>query len=240
MAYQLKDMNSSLKLLFTGYLIIIAVGYCVSIGQILLTNGMADGKLDLSVDDIVYSFHGNRSGSLLENKLNGSMKNRLPDKERIEIIQWIRSGAKESAFAPRIQEIFSRYCVSCHNSVASSIIPDFTLFDNIKKRSLSNHGTSFAALTRISHIHLFGIAFIFLSVGVIFTFSASLPLKLKNFIIVMPYLFLGVDVLSWWLTKLEPLFAWAVMLSGGGLVILFVLMWTVAIYEMWFMPNSIP
>jgi hypothetical protein len=44
--------------------------------QIILTHGMADGKLGVSVDDIVYSYYGNRSGSKLEAKLNGSMKDK--------------------------------------------------------------------------------------------------------------------------------------------------------------------
>jgi hypothetical protein len=49
----------------------------------------------------------------------------------------------------------------------------------------------------------------------------------------MPYVFLAIDVSSWWLTKIDPHFAWLVMVSGVGLILTFMLMWTVAIYEMW-------
>jgi hypothetical protein len=51
--------------------------------QIMLTHGQSDGKPGLSIDDVVYSYYGNRSNSKLENKLNGSMKDKAPVKERL-------------------------------------------------------------------------------------------------------------------------------------------------------------
>ena len=70
----LKQLDIPVKVLFTGYLTTVAVGYLVALIQILFTHGMADGKFGLSIDDIVYSYYGNRSGTVLETKLNGSMK----------------------------------------------------------------------------------------------------------------------------------------------------------------------
>jgi hypothetical protein len=49
----------------------------------------------------------------------------------------------------------------------------------------------------------------------------------------MPYLFLLVDILSWWLTKLHPMFAILVILAGAGMAISFAFMWTVSVAEMW-------
>ena len=65
----LASQGTSLKALFTGYLVVVAVGYLMAIVQIQLTHGLADGKYGLSVDDIVYSYYGNRSNSLLENNM---------------------------------------------------------------------------------------------------------------------------------------------------------------------------
>ena len=70
----LKDHDTPIKVLFTGYLCTVGIGYLFALIQILFTHGMADGKFGLSVDDIVYSYYGNRSGTVLEQKLNGSMK----------------------------------------------------------------------------------------------------------------------------------------------------------------------
>jgi len=34
--------------------------YLLALAQILFTHGMADGKVGLSIEDIVYSYYGNR------------------------------------------------------------------------------------------------------------------------------------------------------------------------------------
>lgn len=82
------NLGMSVKLLFTGYLITIATGYLFALVQILFTHGMADGQFGLSLNDIVYSYYGDRSGSIMESKLNGSMKYNAPEEERFKIIQW--------------------------------------------------------------------------------------------------------------------------------------------------------
>lgn len=222
----------SIKLLFTGYLTTIAAGYIMAMIQILLTHGMADGKLGLSMNDIVYSYYGDRSGSVLESKLNGSMKFNAPEEDRFKIIQWVRDGASEKDYNKGIKEIVEKNCVMCHNAAAGSL-PDFAKFDNLKKVSESSEGATFQALTRLSHIHLFGISFIFMFVGVIFSFSTGVPCQYKYPAIVMPYLFLLVDIASWWLTKLNPNFALLVVLAGAGLGVSFAFMWSVSMYQMW-------
>ena len=49
----------------------------------------------------------------------------------------------------------------------------------------------------------------------------------------MPYVFLLVDIISWWLTKLNPMFAWLVIFAGAGMAVSFVFMWAVSVLEMW-------
>ena len=83
-------------MLFSGYLTIVAIGYLMAAVQILFTHGMADGQFGLSVDDIVYSYYGKRSGSIIENKLNGSMQTMAPEVERLKIINWVRKGQKRT------------------------------------------------------------------------------------------------------------------------------------------------
>ncbi|WP_186289627.1 elongation factor-1 alpha [Methylomonas sp. HW2-6] len=228
----LVSFGTCIKLLFTGYLVTIGAGYLMALTQILFTHGMADGKFGLSLDDIVYSYYGDRSGSVLESKLNGSMKMNAPDQDRFKIIQWVRDGAAEASYNADIKPIVEKNCVMCHNANAGSL-PDFSKFENLKKVSESNEGATFASLTRLSHIHLFGISFIFMFVGLIFSFSTGVPCKYKYPAIVMPYLFLLVDIASWWLTKLNPHFAWLIIVAGAGLGISFAFMWTVSMYQMW-------
>ncbi len=229
----------ALKSLFTGYLVVVAIGYLMAVAQIQFTHGMADGKLGLSVDDIVYSYYGKRSGSVLEAKLNGSMKLNASDEDRRKIINWVHKGASEKSFSSMgIRQIMDTSCVMCHNGASGLPIPDFTKLENVMKVAETDTGASFSSLARVSHIHLFGIAFIFMFVGLIFSLAAGVPRKLKAIVIVMPYVFLILDISSWWLTKLNPNFAWLVIIGGGMMALSFAFMWIVSMYEMWIMPRK--
>ena len=229
---RIKQLDTPVKILFSGYLTTVAVGYLVALIQIMFTHGMADGKFGLSIDDIVYSYYGNRSGTVLETKLNGSMKENASEQERFKIIQWVRDGADQDEFAKSgVEKIIQERCVMCHNKDAA--VPNFNDFNVLKELTKEDHGATFGSLTRVSHIHLFGIGFIFMFVGLIFSFTETSTLKYKSIAIGMPYVFLLVDIVSWWLTKLNPMFAWLVILAGAGMAVSFLFMWTVSILEMW-------
>ncbi|WNV03887.1 elongation factor-1 alpha [Candidatus Methylospira mobilis] len=236
MPINLSNVSLPVKLLFSGYLMIIAIGYGMATIQILVTHGMADGKFGLSIQDIVYSYYGNRSGSHLESKLNGSMKANAPEQDRFALIQWVRSGAGERDYLDHAKAIFDTRCVPCHNADAGGL-PDFSRLDNINKYTHPDSGATLASLARVSHIHLFGIVFIFMFVGGIFSLTSGVPLAIKCTSIVTPFVFLLLDIASWWLTKLNPHFAWLVILGGAGLAMAFVFMWVVSMYEMWVLPR---
>jgi hypothetical protein len=219
--------------LFTGYLVTVSIGYFFALIQILLTHGMADGKFGLSVDDIVYSYYGNRSGTVLEQQLEGAMKQNAPEEERFEIIQWVRDGADEEAYKENgVDRIIQQRCVMCHNKDASGI-PNFNDFAKLKALTEQDEGSSVGTLTRGSHIHMFGIGFIFMFVGIIFSFSETTSTKFKCIAVGMPYVFLIADIISWWLTKFVPMFAWLVIFAGMGMGVSFIFMWFTAIMEMW-------
>jgi len=227
-------------MLFSGYLVVVALGYLMAVAQILFTHGMADGKFGLSIDDIVYSYYGKRSGSVLETKLNGSMSVMAPEKDRLKIIQWVKKGADKEVFQSEIRPIINEHCIKCHSPDSGMTIPDYTKDEELFKRAEVDTGATFSALTRVSHIHLFGIAFIFMFVGLIFSLAAGVPKPLKAFVIIMPYLFLIIDIASWWLTKLNPMFAWLTIIGGGMMAFSFAFMWIVSMYEMWIMPRIHP
>ena len=229
----LKDHDTPIKVLFTGYLCTVGIGYLFALIQILFTHGMADGQFGLSVDDIVYSYYGNRSGTVLEKQLNGAMKVNAPDQERFKIMEWVRNGADIADYkADGIDKIIENRCVMCHNKEASGL-PDFSTFEGLAPYTKQDTGATFESLTRVSHIHLFGISFIFMFVGLIFSFSETTTTQYKCIAIGMPYAFLSADILSWWLTKIDPIFAWLVIFAGMGMAISFIFMWVTSILEMW-------
>lgn len=226
----LSQLSMTYKVLYSGFLLTIGLGLLMAGAQIMLTHGKADGKAGLSINDIVYSYYGNRSGSKLEAMLEGQMKAMAPDEARFELIQWARDEAPATQWATRIEPLTKKYCVSCHG--AESSLPDFSQLKVLQKAAEVDHGASITLLTRVSHIHLFGITFIFMFVGWIFAlaeFSQYWKLRL----IATPFAFLIIDVLSWWLTKYWPGFAWLTMIGGIGYSAASTVMITTSLVQMW-------
>jgi len=110
-------------------------------------------------------------------------------------------------------------------------ISDKTVMDTMTK---VNEGASISTLTRVSHIHLFGIAFIFFMVGWIFTYADGFSLLIKGILIFTPFGFLILDVVSWWLTKMNPNFAWLVIIGGFGYSLASTVMIFTSLYQLWF------
>jgi len=232
----LPSLNTTVKSLFTSYLLVTGLGVLLASAQILMTHGMADGKLGLSIDDIVYSYHGDPAHSKIEIKLNGSMRDKASVEDKLEIIKWVRNGATEDQWNQQIKTIFYTNCISCHSVIPG--IPDFTQFKEVQRVAKSESGASAASLTRVSHIHIFAISFIFFFNGLIFSFSIGIKQWLKIFIISAPFFFLAIDVFSWWLTKIAPEFAWLTIISGVGYSLCAAITWFVSLYQMWVLPRN--
>jgi len=234
----LQNLKLPLKALFTGYLLAIGLGLLMAGAQIMLTHGMADGKFGLSVDDIVYSYHGNHDGpnaSKLESKLFGSMKDNAPPEVRLALVKWADAGAPASEWESIIKPKVVEYCGPCHaNMPGLANITDKAVMDQMTKR---DEGMSISMLTRVSHIHLFGVAFIFFMVGWIFSFATGFSTWLKSFLIFTPFAFLIVDVASWWLTKMNPNFAWLVIIGGFGYSLASTVMIFSSLYQMWILKS---
>lgn len=234
----IRSLGLSVRVLFTGYLTVVALGYMMALIQILMTHGMADGKFGLSVDDIVYSYYGDRTGTLLETKLNGSMMDMVDTEERFFLIQWARDGATlENYESSGAKEIVQDYCVGCHNPDGPGP-RNFEVDEEFLATTETDTGATLSALVRVSHIHIFGIAFVFMFVGLIFSLTTGLPKLVKSTLIAMPYVFLVGDIASWWITKYTPSAAWLVIFVGVGMALSFAIMWVWSFWQMWLAPKD--
>lgn len=223
--------DSGTRALFTGYLLVTGIGLMMSFAQILFTHGMADGRFGLSVTDIVYSYYGNREGSRLEAKLQGSMKLMASEEDRATIVKWVRAGSPRDEWDTNIQSVVAANCMRCHGVVPG--IPDYTTYEGILPVAAIDEGATVPTLARVSHIHLFGIAFIFFFVCLIFNFAIRIPPMLKVAAIGMPYAFIAIDVFSWWATKWIPSAAYLTLIAGFGYAISAAFMILTSIYQMW-------
>ena len=122
----------------------------------------------------------------------------------------------------------------CHAHIPS--IANVTKLEEMKKVAKVDEGAEITSLTRVSHIHLFGISFIFFFVGYIFSMAVGFNKWVKAGLIFIPFAFLVVDIASWWLTKMNPGFAWLVILGGFGYSMAATIMLFSSLYQMWVMP----
>lgn len=234
----LTNIGLPLRALFTGYLLVASVGLVTAGLQVLLTHGMADGKFGLSVDDIVYSYYGNREGSKLESKLNGTMKDKASTQERAQIIKWVREGSPEHVWNSEISSVVAKNCTMCHGVIPG--LPNFTTYEGIKAVAKIDEGASINDLTRLSHIHLFGIAFIFFFICLIFNLSVGINPTLKALAIATPFVFLIVDIFSWWMTKWFPSFAYFTIVGGVCYNVASAYMILISLYQIWILSRLRP
>ena len=222
------------RVLYSGTLIVLGLGYLFAMIHIFSSHAGRDGNPSLSVDDLIIAYSGSKTDTRLESALNGPMANMLPGEEKNVIIAWVRSGAEQTTYSSSgAEQIFEKRCLTCHNG-SNPHIPNFKEFEGIKHTAEADTGMDIFTLVRVSHIHLFGITFIFFIVSSIFIHAYINPLWAKCIIILTPFIAIILDIGSWYLTKLYPGFAWVVMGSGAMMGVAFAIQWIVSMYQMWF------
>lgn len=224
----------SMKVLYTGTLIVLGIGYLFAMIHIFSSHAGRDGNPMLSVNDLIIAYSGSKSDTKLEAALKGPMSNMLPQVELDKIVAWVRNGVNESEYASSgVEEIVGKRCLSCHNG-SNPHIPNLKGFENLSHAAELDTGMDIFTLVRVSHIHLFGITFIFFIVSTIFSHAYIKPLWAKCIIIMIPFIAIILDIGSWYLTKLFPSFAWVVMGSGALMGVAFAIQWVISMYQMWF------
>ena len=103
--------------------------------------------------------------------------------------------------------------MTCHDG-SNPHLPNLIGYDNLKKVTERDTGADVFTLVRVSHIHLFGLTFIFFITGMMFSHAYVRPVWLKCTVVALPFAAIVMDVSAWYLTKLFHPFAWAVMLPA--------------------------
>ena len=244
------ELPMGMRTLYSATLVVLAVGYLFAMIHIFASHAGRDGDPGLSVNDLIIAYSGSKSDTRLEAALKGPMANMLPQDERDEIVAWIRRGAKQEEYTSmgmmdknmgmmkdkqhlQIEKIIEKRCYDCHNGSNPHIV-NLKGFDGISNMIEIDTGMDIFTLVRVSHIHLFGITFIFFIVGSIFCHSYIKPLWFKCIILMTPFVAIILDIGSWYLTKLFPPFAWMVMISGGFMGMAFAIQVSISLYQMWF------
>jgi hypothetical protein len=228
-------MPYSQRTLFTAALLVFGLGYLFALTLIFVTYAGRSGGNPwmLSYQDIVVAYSGSGEASRLESALSGPMRTMLPPDESAAIVSWIRGGATREPFATNVNPIIEKRCLMCHDG-GNPHISNLTGYDNVKKVTELDTGTPITELIRVSHIHLFGITFIFFIMGWMFSHAYIRPVWLKCAIIAAPFIADVSDISSWYFIKLFHPFGWVVMGGGALMAACFAVMWTVTMYQLWF------
>ena len=230
------ELPYSLRVLFSCMLLILGMGYLFALLNVYFTYaGRAGGNpVMLSYEDIVVAYSGSGKGSKLEGALSGPMSSMLPPYEKNTILGWVHEGASQVGYEAGTKAIFDKRCLTCHDG-RNPHLPNLSNFEGLGKVTSLDTGASISTLVRVSHIHLFGLTFIFFIVGFCFTHAYVRPVWLKLAVIATPFAAIVIDVSSWYLIKLFHPFAWVEILAGMVLAACFAVMWVTSLYQMWFM-----
>ncbi len=226
------DCSVSERLLYSLFLLLSGIAYLLGTVYLYTTHAGLDGEPGLSVTDVVYTYYGNRSGTVLEGALRDAMGEHAAFKEKDRIVKWIYSGAQEKQFEETVFPILEKNCIECHSKNADTGLVYLTTYDEVMEVVGVDIGTSVSSLLRVSHVHLFGLAIFLFLIGHIFILC-EMPVWLKRTVVVIPFASISMDMGSWWFTRLDPLFAYTVIIGGGlmGISVAFQILFS--LYQMW-------
>jgi hypothetical protein len=220
--------------LYTAALIILGFGYLFALIYLFHVYSGRDGNpMALSYEDLVIAYSGSGKHSRLESALRGPMSTMLPPDEVNTFISWVQEGTDRARYEKDIKPAIDQRCLTCHDG-SNPHLPNLNGYDNLKKVTEQDTGTGIFTLVRVSHIHLFGLTFIFFIVGSIFSHAYVRPVWFKCVVVALPFVSIAVDVSSWYFTKLYHPFAWVVMAAGAVMGLCFAFMWVVSMYQLWF------
>jgi hypothetical protein len=231
--FHFSALPMSTRLVYTMTLLVLGIGYLFAMLQVFYSHAGLDGKPGLSAADIRIAYHGSETDTRLVTALKGPMSDMLPESERATIFKWVDSGAEQDTYERDVKPIIDNRCLDCHDG-SNPHQAKLDGFEAVSKTVVLDTGATIPTLVRVSHIHLFGITFIFFIISSIFTHSYIKPLWIKCVIIILPFLSIIVDIFSWYLTKWIPGFAWFIIGSGALMGGSFAAQWIISMWQMWF------
>jgi hypothetical protein len=230
------ELPYSMRVLYTATLLILGVAYLFAGIYLFHTYAGKDGNpRSLSYEDVVIAYSGSGKGSRLEAALRGAMSAMLPRDELNDIVIWVQEGADRPTYEKKIRPLLDRRCITCHDG-SNPHLANLNGYDNVQKVTERDTGFGIFTLVRVSHIHFFGITFVFFILGTIFSHAYVRPVWFKCAVIALPFVSLTLDIGSWYFTKLYHPFAWAVIIGGAVMGLSFAYMWVVSMYQLWFSP----
>ncbi|MBI4714786.1 MAG: hypothetical protein HY760_02410 [Nitrospirae bacterium] len=209
----LREASLPLKVLFTCFLLTIGIGYLFAVFYLFLIDIEPHGKEGVGVSQaVIQKYYGKRETTQLEAALAGRMGENITPVQKKEVLEWVRQGAKVNDF-PKVE------------------------FQEVSAFTQVDTGLSIKSLVRVSHIHLFGISFIFMLTSGVFVMT-EIGARWRALLVALPFVAIWVDIGSWWFTKWEPIFAYTVIIGGILMGFSLAAQILIPLWEMWLKKRS--
>jgi hypothetical protein len=118
--------------------------------------------------------------------------------------------------AVAIRSVLEQRCVRCHGPGGETEKYPLDRYEAVvkymKEPSRGNYSLDKLALT--THVHLLGFAVLFTLTGLVFSFT-SYPTAVRAIFGPFTLFMQVVDIACWWLARLDPVFAYVIMGTGG-------------------------
>ena len=229
----LRTLALPLKVLASVFLLTMGVAYLFALAYLYLIDVEPHTKHGMGlVAGVIMKYYGQRDTTGLEAAVRGPMAEYVSDSQRRQLIQWIRQGAGEADFV-KVQPILTQACAECHSASSGTGLPPLTSYAEVSRYTEVDLGQSIKSLVRVSHIHLFGMSFVFMLTSLIFAFS-DIPSSVRAILVAIPFLAIWLDIGSWWVTKHDPIFAYIVIGGGALMGLSLALQIGLSFYDMWF------
>ena len=182
------ELPYSVRVLYTATLLILGTAYLFAGIYLFHSYSGKDGNAgSLSYEDIVIAYSGSGKGSRLEGALRGSMSAMLPRDELTALVSWVQEGGERARYEKEIKPVFDGRCMTCHDG-SNPHLSNLNGYDNVRKVAERDTGTALFTLVRVSHIHLFGLTFVFFLVGMIFSHAYVRPVWFKCSVMALPFI----------------------------------------------------
>lgn len=232
MAFTLKRLNTSARIGLSFFLLTIIIGTVSALIMLgLLLTHQKSGFAIPTVENIKLKYHYPQ----LVSAMKTSMYQHVADDADIETVKtWIAEGSQEKAYTKDIRPILKLSCTSCHNpsSTMTGAAPGIPLTSYKETLRYTEAGYGWVKMAKQAHVHLFGIGTFLVLVTGIFAFTSFRP-WIRNTLISVCWVALLLDVLSWWLTKYMPGFAYVIVGAGAAMSGTAIAMSALALLDFW-------
>ncbi|MHC4943577.1 MAG: hypothetical protein ACYTG7_11225 [Planctomycetota bacterium] len=245
--FRLCGLSIPLRIAVTCLIAVLAGGLAASAYQMWHHYHNKDENPELSMDDIIGSFHGINQPSRLLEAVKGDMREYIPtDEEYDALVKWL-GGSRISEDYDSLElgdyspaEIIAANCLKCHGrdsteggGVGKSVPLEY--WDDVKRLAFPKNldPVSVSILATSTHTHALTMPMIGLLAGLLFL-ATGWPRSLRHGLVMLALLALLLDIGSWWLARSSEMFCYVIVGAGGAFGGLCALMLLGAFLDLWF------